>query len=302
MLNIEDIQKKLKEHPIPQEVTEIRKRIKERFSDLEFIEEGHKYFLHRKDGTKKEMTSVTTFCHQQFEPFVDWDEILSRKSLNLGIDRDELKRQWKETNITSTSNGSLTHLFAEGYMYFFLGEVENIPEVIKKMQYEDGYLIPYGNKQMAVAKYYEDMFNTDGLYPVMPEAQIYIDSDDNPYGMKADISGTFDALFAFQDNDGQWKLSIRDWKTNKSLENDYNRKNNNRLLNPFYEMGYIDEPRSVYTIQLSLYQLGLQQLGFEIVDRKLLWLTEDGEYHKITVPDVTREIIEFGKSMEMVDK
>lgn len=297
MLNIEDIRKRLKEKPIPKEVTEIRNKIKETFSNLEFIENGHKYYLHKKDGSKKEMTSVTTFCHQQFEPFVDWEEILERKSLRIGMDKEELRREWKENNILSTSNGSLTHLFAEGYMYFFLGEVKNIPSVIKKMQYEDGFLIPYGNKQMAIAKYYEDLFQTEGLYPVMPEAQIYIDSEDNPYGINADISGTFDALFAFQDKQGKWKLSVRDWKTNKALTNDYNQSNGITLLKPFDTLDYINEPKSVYTIQLSLYQLGLQQLGYEIVDRKLLWLTEDGNYHKINVPDVTAKIIEYGKSL-----
>jgi len=293
MLNITDIRERLKKDPIPSEVTEIRNKIKTTFSNLQFIEDGHKYYLHRPDGTKKEMTSVTTACHKFFEPPVDWEEKLELKSLKLGIDKEKLRREWKENNITSTSNGSLTHLFAEGYMYFFMGEIENIPEVIRKMQYEDGYLIPYGNKQKAVAKYYEDMFYTKGLYPVMPEAQIYIDSENNPYGIKEDISGTFDALFAFQDKNKNWKLSIRDWKTNKSLENNYCQQNQITLLEPFNSLEFINEPKSTYTIQLSLYQLGLQPLGYEIVDRKLLWLTENAEYYKIDVQDVTDKLINF---------
>lgn len=297
MLNIEDIRKKLKEDPIPKEVTEIRKNISETFSNLEFIEEGHKYFLHKKDGTTKEMTSVTTFCHEKFEPFVDWEEKLDNSSLKLGVDKEVLRRQWTENNLLSTSNGSLTHLFAEAYMYFFLDEVDKMPEVIKKMQYEKGYLIPYGNKQMAVAKYYEDLFQTKGLYPVMPEAQIYIDSEDNPFGMNTDISGTFDALFAYQDKQGDWKLSVRDWKTNKSLYKEYNQTHNVTLNYPFNNTDFISEPKSLYAIQLSLYQLGLQQLGYEITDRKLLWLTEECEYYKINVPDVTDKIIEYGKSL-----
>ena len=295
MLNIEDIRKRLKEHPIPEEVKEIRRKITETFSDLEFIEEGHKYYLHKANGVTKEMTSVTTFCHQEFQPFVDWDTILINKAEKLGISPDKLKREWKEKNITSTSNGTLTHLFAEAYMYFFLGEPENMPEVIRKMQYEDGFLIPYGNKQKAVAKYYEDLFQTKGLYPVMPEAQIYIESGNNPYGMNVNISGTFDALFAFQDKKtDEWKLSIRDWKTNKSLNNDYNQSNAITLLPPFNDL--IDEPTSLYTLQLSTYQLGLQPLGYKITDRKLLWLTEEADYYKIDVPDVTDRIISHCKN------
>lgn len=294
MLNISDIRKKLDKSPIPDEVLEIRQNITEHFKNLEFIEEGHKYFLHKENGETKEMQSVSSVCHM-FEPFVDWEEILERKSLTLGVDKEELRREWHEKNITSTSNGTLTHLFAEGYMHFFMGHPEDIPEIIRKMQYEDGFLIPYGNKQKAVAKYYKDMFLTDGLYPVMPEAQIYIDSEDNPYGIKYDISGTFDALFAFKDKNGKWKLSIRDWKTNGSLLNDYNENNRITLLSPFDSLDFIDEPKSVYTIQLSLYSLGLKQLGYEIVDRKLLWLKENGQYEKIDVPDVTKRLVKVLK-------
>lgn len=289
MLHISDIQKRLKKDPIPDEIYAIRDNIKNTFSNLEFIEDGHKYFLHKNDGTTKEMESVSSVCHM-FEPEVDWDLVLSKKASKLGVDKDVLKRNWHENNIISTSNGSLSHLFAEAYMYFFMGEIESIPEVIKKMQYEDGYLIPYGNKQKAIAKYYEGLNMVQGFYPIMPEAKIYIDSDSNPYGIKKDISGTFDALFGYFGKDGKIKLSIRDWKTNKTLENDYNRGKNITLLEPFNDK-FIDEPKSIYTIQLSLYQLGIQQLGFEICDRKLLWLTDDGEYHKIDVTDVSQLLI-----------
>ena len=164
-----------------------------------------------------------------------------------------------------------------------MGDIDSIPYVIKEMQYEDGFLIPYGNKQRAVAKYYEDLYNVDNFYPVMPEAQIYINSDDNPYGMNINVAGTFDALFAYPVKD-EFSLSIRDWKTNKSLENDYNQMNNNVLLEPFSYL--INEPRNVYTIQVGMYQLGIEQLPYKVSDRKLLWLTEDAEYHKIDVPDV----------------
>ena len=288
MLNITDIRAKWERTPIPDEVVAIRETIKSRFGNLEFIEDGHKYYLHKGDA-KKEMNSVSSVCHM-FEPEVDWEDILTRKALRLGIDKEDLRRQWKETNITSTSNGTLTHLFAEAYMYFFMGKPELMPDVISRMQYEDGFLIPYGEKQRAVAKYYEDLYKVDNFYPVMPETQIYIDADDNPYGIKKDISGTFDALFAFKDKKNEFKLSCRDWKTNKSLENDYNILNNNMLLSPFDL--YIDQPKSVYTIQLSLYQLGIEQTGYKVVDRKLLWLTDDGDYHKIDVEDVRNKLVD----------
>ena len=94
-------------------------------------------------------------------------------------------------------------------------------------------------------------------------------------------------LFACQIK-GKWKLILLDWKTNASLENAFNQAKSNTLLNPFSYM--IDEPKSIYTIQLSLYQMGLEQLGYEIADRKIIWLKDDGDYEKISVPDVTLDL------------
>lgn len=292
MLNIEDVYERIERNPEPKEIEEIRKHILSSFKELDFIEDGHKYFLNKDDGTKIEMNSVSSVCHR-FEPLVDWDTIRDRKAKKLGISSEELKRQWREKNITSTSNGTLTHLFAESYMYFFMGQVDKIPSIIKDMQYEDGFLIPYGEKQMAVAKYYEDLNKVDNMWAVMPETKVYIESGNNPFGMNLNVSGTFDALFSFMDSKGKLKLSVRDWKTNASLLNSYNMSMGNTLLYPFDSGEFINQPKSMYTIQLSLYQLGLQQLGYEIGDRKLLWLTDSGEYFKIDVQDVTNILIDY---------
>jgi hypothetical protein len=77
--------------------------------------------------------------------------------------------------------------------------------------------------------------------------------------------------------------------TNKDLKNDFNRAKSNRLLQPFQD--FIDEPLSIYSIQLSLYQLGLEQLGIHVVDRNLIWLKDDGSYEKIGTPDLTQRLL-----------
>ena len=143
-------------------------------------------------------------------------------------------------------------------------------------------------------QYYIDIYNVfmdDSkpikLWPVMPESQIYIFKDNN-LGLKYRYSGTFDILHAFQAKNGKWKLAIHDFKTNAQLINDFARSKKQNMLPPFEE--YIDEPLSHYTIQLSLYQLGLEQLGYEIADRKLIWLKDDGTYEKVPVPDVTDKL------------
>lgn len=77
--------------------------------------------------------------------------------------------------------------------------------------------------------------------------------------------------------------------TNKDLKNQFNRSKSNTLLQPFQD--YIDEPLSIYSIQLSLYQLGLAQLDLPIIDRNLIWLKEDGNYEKIGTPDLTGRLL-----------
>lgn len=290
LIHKSDIEKRLKENPEPIEVTKMREHILSSFANLEFIEEGHKYYLHNEDGSTTEMISVSQICHM-FEPFVDWDLKAEQKALKEGVETETIKRRWRETNLQATSNGSLTHLFAEGYMWFFMGHPENIPEVIFKMQYEDGFLIPYGVNQQAIVRFYEDLLKINNFWCVLPETKIYISSKNNPYGIKHNISGTFDALFAFKNKKGEYNLSIFDWKTNKSLFNDYNQSYNITLLEPF-DKNFIAQPQSIYTLQLSLYQLGLAQLGYHIADRKLVWLSGDGNYHKIPVPNVTNLLID----------
>jgi hypothetical protein len=286
MLHITDIEKRLKDNPEPDFVKEVRHNIIQSFSRLQFVEQGHKYYVHNDDGTQTELPSVSYVCHQ-FEEEADWDAIAANKAKKEGVPVEELKRKWRETNLKSTSNGTRTHLFGESYMYFFRGKTDLIPSAIKETQYEDGFLIPYGKKEEAIASFYEDAYSVKNFYPVMAEAQIYTGVNGS-LNLKQNYSGTFDMLFAYQMR-GKWKLAIFDWKTNKDLENSYNRQFGRSLLDPF---GYlVEEPRSLYTLQLSAYQLGIQQLGYEVVDRKIVWLKDDATYEKIQTEDLTKDLI-----------
>lgn len=281
MIHISDVEKRLKDNPEPNEVKEIRENIIESFSRLKFVEDGHKYYVHNDDGTKTELRSVSHFCHQ-FSPYVDWDEICENKAKKMGIPYETLKRQWRENNLRSTNNGTKTHFYGENMMLFIQGRFDEIDESIKN-QIEDGFFVPYGKKEEAISNFYEDILKIDNFYPVMAEAKLYTGINDT-LSLKENFSGTFDMLFAFKHN-GKFKLSILDFKTNNQLENDFNRNKGNMLLPPFEDL--VDEPKSNYTLQLSMYQLGVEQLGYEVVDRKLIWLKDDGTYEKVSVQNVT---------------
>lgn len=283
MLNIKDIEER--NHVEPPEVAEIRNNIRNAFRRLEFQEVPHKYYVHNDDGTITELPSVSAMTHR-FKPEFDTEYQAEAYALKHDMEKDAVLRMWEENNVRATNNGTSTHLYGEAYMHFFMGHPEKIPPVVAP-QYEKGYLIPYSSKQDGVLHFFEDLFTVDRIYPVMPEAQVYMGvnpdfSDITPY------AGTFDMLFAYQAPDGKWKLLLYDYKTNKALYKDYSRKFNKMALEPFDEL--YDEDYSYYILQLSCYSLCLMQLGYEISDRKLIWLKEDGSYEKVSVPDYTDKV------------
>lgn len=287
MLHINDIQTRLKNNTEPKEVTEMREHILSSFSNLEFIEEGHKYYIHNEDGTIDTPISVSGLI-KEFEPYVDWDVKAEGVALKEGVDVEVIKRKWKENTLRATNSGTQHHEFGESYMNFIRGLDKSTfcNSCIK--QYEEGYLIPCAPKQEAILKYWEDIFKIDKLYPLLPEVKMYMPKD-NKFGIKKLYCGTADITFAMKYK-GEWCILVMDYKTNQSLTSDFNQKFNITMLPPFDNM--IDESKSHYTLQLSLYSLMLMNLGYKVIDRKLIWLKNDGNYEKITLPDITEKLIQ----------
>lgn len=285
MLNIKDIQEKWANNPIPQEILNVRAKIREITKNMIFKKEGHQYYL-LENESQIPFESVTSIC-KKFEHETNWDEIAERKAKWEGISPEELKREWHEKNLLSTSNGTLDHLFAEACMWFYMGELEKIPNHIMKHQYEDGYLIPHGPKQEAISSFFEHIFNDDGLYPIMPEIKVYL--REGTQGIQHNISGTMDALFG-RVREGRLSLMIVDWKTNKSLTNEYNQSHNIHLLSP--DLDYlVEEPLSLYTLQLSLYAMGIREMGYEVDSHYIIWAKTNGTYEIIPTRDVSKDLV-----------
>lgn len=281
MLHISDVETRLRNCPEPIEVREMRHKVIESFSDLEFFEGPHEYIRHKPDGDIK-LPSVTGVV-QRFEPHVDWDVACVNKATKLGIDPAVLKRQWTENNITSTSNGSKTHLFGESCLYFMRNRLDLIDQEVAHYQLEKDYLIPYGKKEIAASKLYEDILTNYNVFPVMAEAKVYTGKNDT-LKLKDDYCGTFDILWAYRDKQGVIQPLLMDWKTNKSLYKDYNRQNGIMMLPPFDD--FVDEPLSHYIVQLSMYSMAMEQIGIVPKNRIIIWLKDDGTYEKIPVPYV----------------
>ena len=78
--------------------------------------------------------------------------------------------------------------------------------------------------------------------------------------------------------------------TNKELQKEYSRINNRTLKPPFVDL--YDEPLSLYTLQLSAYQLPLEDIGLKVIARRVIWLKDDGTYEIFRLRDVTKVLRE----------
>ena len=290
MIHIKDIQERLKINPEPKEVTEMREFILSSFQGLEFIEEGHRYSLNNQDGTVIEKIPSASAIIDRFVPKADWDDIANRYAMRHGMEVSAVKRMWKEKNIKSTNNGSSTHAYGEFMQKFVTNGEPNFCEILKP-QYECGFFIPYSQKQEAISKYWEDAIKVNEIYPLLPEVKMYMPLD-NKYEINEVFCGTADITFAYKYNN-KWCILLEDYKTNASLYSDFNRNNGNVMLPPFDNL--IDEALSHYIIQQGLYSMMLENLGIDVISRKLVHLKDDGTYKKVKLPYIKEQLIECFK-------
>lgn len=265
----------------PQIVAETRKKILKEFEDLEFYEDGHIYLLHGQEIKQ----SVSSIGHRFIrDPFNEQLQA-TRYAAKNGKTADYWIQQWKQNSFRATTLGTKTHEFGESLGYLRTGHPELIRDSIKS-QYmaKYNYLAPIHPKEEAVVKFMDAM--PANLHLVLNETKVY--SGKNPIperNIKDLICGTFDMLYYDSENGG---FIILDYKTNANLYSEFNRKYRKTLLPPFQDI--IEEDLGLYTIQLSLYSLLLEDIGINVIDRRIVWLTNEGEYEIISVPDVSERL------------
>ena len=67
----------------------------------------------------------------------------------------------------------------------------------------------------------------------------------------------------------------------------------------------LDMNVSYYTLQLSLYAIPLQNLGMNVIGRRLIWVRPDGNYEKVkleSVSDRLRQALNIPSKEEIVEK
>ena len=260
-----------------------RELLYEKFGNIQFIEEGHEYFIEN-----EKYTPVSTVISEYEQPFEE-DRIAENYARKNHRTKADVLKEWKFNNLKSTIGGSSVHEFGESYTNMVAGFPEKICEANRK-QYVDCrgemMLIPTYPKEFAVKKFYDE--KSGYLTPVGAEFKL----STRYMGDKVrKICGTCDLLFYEEDPlFGEHRFVLADWKTNASLTNDYKRKNNICMKFPFDNM--IDDALSHYTLQFNLYRRMLESVGVKIGDMRLIWLKENGDYEIIKIAKMNDSILD----------
>ena len=270
----------------PKEVTKIRNKILKEFDDLVFVEEGHKYFL---NGEQLPSVSEVTHKFSQY-PFDSEERAVAYAEKN-GETPQYWLDKWRFTSLKATTSGTLTHEYGEGLGWLRNGHPELLPNSCKPKYIKDkGWLIPTRPKEEAVLKFYDELH--PNLHFVLAETKVYTGKNLKLTNLQQNYCGTFDILFYYKDtnNDENSGLCIFDFKTNKDLRKDFSRKNGRFLLPPFGDL--YEESLSFYTLQLSCYQIPLEDIGLKVIARRIVWLKDDGTYELLPLQDVTDRLRE----------
>ena len=270
----------------PKEVTDIRNNILSEFKDLQFIEDGHKYFLNG-----QQLPSVSEVTHQFCAyPFDEQAQAVAYAEKH-GETPQYWLDKWKFTNLKATTSGTLVHAYGESLGWLRNGHPELITEENKCKYIKDkGWLIPTRPKEEAIMKFYNELHSN--LHFVLAETKVYTGKNKQLTNLKQDYCGTFDILFYYKDEEDASKsgLCIFDFKTNKELKKDFSREMGKFLAPPFGDL--FEEPLSYYTLQLSAYQVPLEDIGLKVIARRIVWLKDDGEYELIPLQSVTDRLRE----------
>ena len=104
------------------------------------------------------------------------------------------------------------------------------------------------------------------------------------YSEEFGIAGTADIICY---NLKTKKLKILDYKTNKDLFKNYKEQ---KMLPPFDN--FLDCSFNMYKLQLSMYQYFIEQTGYEVESRTLIWLKPDGTYETHKIESVKDTLLE----------
>lgn len=222
---------------LDEKLLKVRQDILEKFSDLVFNEEKHTYFV-----GSRQYPSVSGILKNFSEPF---DPNAARRYAEKnGFDESQVKLAWSGEGDIANANGHRVHLFGEEYVNWKYLGIGDKPVVSCK-------------QSLGALQFWNRLPNR--FYPIFTELRMYNE--------KLGYAGTADILCYDLKTD---KLVIMDYKTNKSIINEYS----SPLLNIDPEYNLKQDNFGKYTLQFNLYQILLEELGYQVSGRILIWLRE----------------------------
>ena len=229
------------------------------FKRITFIESTHSYLI---DGNSTNCPSVTQLIKKFKKPFEK--ERMARMVANkTGSTSEQVKREWDQNNLFSTTLGSMLHKYIEnfynGKRLPFDGDLKNLKNEQKEQIIE---VFPKLTKQ------FHNFAKTNHCLHSIKNEFVVGDLNDT------NICGMLDMLCYNSETD---EIEILDFKTNKKMakESRYG-----KLLSPFDDMseGEINE----YTIQLNVYKYIIEKhTSLKISKMKIIWINRNNDEYQM---------------------
>ena len=201
---------------------------------------------------KKQLFSVSSRISNYKSKF-DTHRIATAYAKKKRLKVDDVIKEWSDINKQSIDLGHRVHDF---------GEIYFIDKTIEPELPQEKAIIAYWNS--------------------IPEHEIPVMCETIVYSEQLGYAGTFDLLFYDTIKKG---LIIKDWKSNKDI---YKNFNNKKMNKPFDFL--LDMPLSAYELQLSYYQIPLEDIGLNVIGREVIWLKDDETFEVIQTTDYSQHI------------
>lgn len=198
--------------------------------------------------------SVSDMIKRYCVPFDRKGKALS-SAKRRGISVEEILKEWDAKTKEACKRGHKAHKFSELYAF-------------------DRTLVPEDNYEKAALKFFNEL---------PPHIKI-ISNETKMVHKKYLFCGTDDLLLY---NEQNGNIIVGDFKTNADLTKNYM---GQRMLSHFKHL--LDTPFNKYQIQLSFYQILLEQVEqMKVAKRKIIHLRASGEYFVYDTQDFTEYLI-----------
>lgn len=263
-------------------IREIREKILVAYKDLFFDEGPHIYTI-----DDKPIPSVSSMVEKFVKPFPA--EEMSVKCSNAYFNDpdsryyrmtpEEIAKSWEENATEAAKRGTFAHEFGESCMHYMVGDYDEILPTFKNRLTPDGLFVSHGGFEDAIVKFWNDM--PEKYVPVLAETKVFASCGlDRPL-----YAGTFD-LLVYSTLPKHPGLIIFDYKTNKNLYNNYRGQRMLHCLNSL-----LDCDKNHYEVQQCLYENALNEIGLDILAKRLVWIKETGEYEAVRLTEDIKGLV-----------